>query len=161
MKAIPFQTLNGHQMVVSVLVNHSGPYDFLVDTGTQMTVVDRALAADLHLASTGKANVAGVSVEGAASYAKLDSLAVGDHAAFNQGVVIYDMRTVQGAGFALRGLLGDDFLSRYDVVIDKTHAVLCMDDTGAMLQGLRAKNPPRQESAGQSEGASGEGPGRR
>jgi tetratricopeptide (TPR) repeat protein len=49
----------------------------------------------------------------------------------------------------LRGLLGEDFLSRYDVLIDKTHAVLCIDDTGVMLERLTGANtqavpsPPR------------------
>jgi len=139
-KAIPLHTLNQHQMVLSVSINHSGPYDFLLDTGTQMTVVDTSLAADLHLKTTGNATVAGVSFHGAAMYSRLDSLEVGDHAATNQGVVVYDMKNLQGAGFAIRGLLGEDFLSGYDVLIDKAHSVLCIDDTGVMLEGLKDKN---------------------
>jgi gag-polyprotein putative aspartyl protease len=149
-KAIPLRKLTEHQMVVGVSINHSGPYDFLIDTGTQMTVVDQALAADLHLVTSGAANVAGVSVQGAAKYARLDSLEVGDHAAANQGVVVYNMKNVQGAGFALRGLLGEDFLSRYDVLIDKTHAVLCIDDTGAMLESLRGDSAQRGQPGGGS-----------
>jgi Aspartyl protease len=146
-KAIPLHKLNQHQMVVGVSINHSGPYDFLIDTGTQMTVVDQELAAELRLAATGPANVAGVSVKGTATYARLDSLELGGHAAINHDVVVYDMQDVQGAGFALRGLLGEDFLSGYDVLIDKTHSVLCIDDTGAMLAGLSGgENAPRHES---------------
>jgi hypothetical protein len=141
-KAIPLRKLNEHQMIVSVSINRSGPYDFLIDTGTQMTVVDRALAADLHLATTGKANVAGISFQGNAAFAQIDSLEVGDQMAANQGVVVYDMRGLQRAGFPLRGLLGEDFLSRYDVLIDKRHAVMCIDDTGAMLEKLIGKNEP-------------------
>lgn len=133
-------------MVVGVSINHTGPYDFLVDTGTQMTVVDQALATDLHLATSGSANVAGVSVQGSARYARIDSLEVGDHAAINQGVVVYNMQKVQSAGFALRGLLGEDFLSRYDVVIDKNHSVLCIDDTGVMLEQLIGDNAPHSRT---------------
>lgn len=144
-QAIPLHKLNQHQMVVGVSINHSGPYDFLIDTGTQVTVVDLALAADLHLTATGNANLAGVSFHGGAMYARLDSLEVGHHAAVDQGVVVYDMKGLQGAGIAVRGLLGDDFLSRYDVLIDRTRAVLCIDDTGAMLENLRGENmPPRR-----------------
>jgi predicted aspartyl protease len=145
-KAIPLHKLNQHQIVVSVSINHSGPYNFLLDTGTQMTVVDVALAADLHLATTGNANVAGVSFHGGAWYARLDSLGLGDHESTNHNVVIYDMKGLQNAGFALRGLLGEDFLSSYDVVIDNTHGVLCIDDTGAMLEGLKGANAPQHES---------------
>jgi hypothetical protein len=141
-KAIPLRKLNEHQMVVDVSINHSGPYDFLIDTGTQMTVVDRALAADLHLVTTGNANVAGISFRGGATFALVDSLELGDHQAVNERVVVYDMKEVKSAGFALRGLLGEDFLSRYDVLIDKTHSVLCIDDTGVMLERLTGENEP-------------------
>ncbi|HEY3707679.1 MAG TPA: retropepsin-like aspartic protease [Terracidiphilus sp.] len=160
-KAIPLHTLDRHQMVVSVFINHAGPYEFLLDTGTQMTVVDRALAADLHLSSTGKATVAGVSVQGAASFARVESLELGDHAVLNQGVVVYDMKNVRGAGFALRGLLGEDFLSRYDVLIDKNHAVLCIDDTGAMLESLKGDNSSRSAGERSSASPAAAGPGRR
>jgi len=141
--AIPFHKLNQHQMVVGVSINNSGPYDFLIDTGTQMTVIDLSLAANLHLTTTGNANVAGVSFQGGAMYARLDHLEVGGHVATNQGVVIYNMKNLREAGFALRGLLGDDFLSRYDVLIDKQHNVLCIDDTGAMLGGLKGEAAPQ------------------
>jgi hypothetical protein len=137
-KAIPLHKVNQHQMIVSVAINGSGPYDFLLDTGTQMTVIDLSLAADLRLSTTGNIKVAGVSLEGPALYARLDRLQVGDHVATKQGVLVYDMKTVQGAGFALRGLLGEDFLSSFDVLIDKSQNVLCLDDTGAMLKGMNS-----------------------
>lgn len=136
-KAIPLHWLNQHQMIVGVSINHSGPYDFLLDTGTQMTVVDLTLAADLHLRSRGNAKVAGVSFQGPALYSKLDQFEVGDHVATNQPVLVYDMKNVQAEGFALRGLLGEDFLSHYDVLIDKAHNVLCIDDTGAMVENMK------------------------
>jgi len=121
-------------MVVSVSLNHSGPYYFLLDTGTQVTVVDLLLAADLRLMSIGNAKVAGMSFQGPALFARLDRLQVGDHLATKQSVLVYNMKDVQGSGFAIRGLLGEDFLSRYDVLIDRTHNVLCIDDTGEMLK---------------------------
>lgn len=155
-KAIPLRKLNQHQMIVGVSINHSGPYDFLIDTGTQMTVVDQALAADLHLVTTGNANVAGISFQGNAVFAHLDSLEVGDHAAANQGVVVYDMKGLQRAGFPLRGLLGEDFLSRYDVLIDKKHAVMCIDDTGAMLEGLEGDKASQGRSGVDSAPAPGD-----
>jgi predicted aspartyl protease len=131
-KAIPFRSLNHHQIIVSVTVNHAGPYDFLLDTGTQMTVLDQSLASELGIPATGNAKVAGLSFDGNVTLAQLQSLALGNHALVNQGVLVYDMKNVQAAGFAIRGLLGDDFLSRFDVFIDHTNNVLCIDDTGSM-----------------------------
>lgn len=138
--AIPFHNVNRHEMIVEVSINHSGPYDFLFDTGTQVTVVDQSLAAELHLAPKGKAAVAGISLQGRAAFAQLDDVELGDHAATNQGVLIYDMKQVQSAGYAIRGLLGADFLSRFDVLINHALKVVCVDDTGAMLQGVNGEH---------------------
>lgn len=136
-KAVPFRSPKQHQVVVQVSINHAPPSDFLLDTGTQMTVLDRSLAAELHLATTGNANVAGVSLQGQSAFAKVDSLQVGNHASTNQRVLVYNMNPVQKAGFPIRGLLGEDFLSKFDVFIDNAHSVLCIDDTGALRAGIR------------------------
>jgi predicted aspartyl protease len=125
-------------MVVQVSINHSGPYDFLVDTGSQMTIVDQTVAAELHLATTEKADVAGVSFRGAAMRAQLDALEVGDHKVTDLAVLVYDMKGIHDAGFGLHGLLGEDFLSSFDVFIDRAHNLFCIDDTGAMLDGMTA-----------------------
>ncbi len=141
--AIPFHNVNHHEMIVEVAINHSGPYEFLFDTGTQVTVVDQSLAAELHLEAKGNAAVAGISFQGPAIFAQLDSVELGDHASTNQGVVVYDMKRLQSAGFAIRGLLGADFLSQFDVLINNALKVVCVDDTGAMLQGVNRERPAR------------------
>jgi predicted aspartyl protease len=140
-KALPFHNSQQHEMVVQVFINHSGPYDFLLDTGTQVTVLDQALAAELHIRTAGNANVAGMSLGGDTKLAHLDALKVGGHELTNQGVLVYDMKNLQSAGFAIRGLLGDDFLSRFDVLIDHAHSVLCIDDTGSMEAGANSTAP--------------------
>lgn len=146
-KAIPFHKVNQHQMIVGVSINRSGPYEFLVDTGSQMTVVDLSLAAELHLTATATASVAGASLQGPAMFARVDRLEVGEHIAANQGVLVYNMKDLQAAGFAIRGLLGEDFLSAFDVLIDKARNVICIDDTGAMLKGLQGEHIPLSPSA--------------
>jgi tetratricopeptide (TPR) repeat protein len=74
--SVPFRLANRYQMIVAVSVNHSGPYNFLLDTGTQMTMVDPALAAELHLNTQGSARVAGVGFLASAPVAQLDLLEV-------------------------------------------------------------------------------------
>ena len=58
-------------MIVAVSVNHSGPYNFLLDTGMQVTVIDPSLAAELHLEPGGAAVVAGAGSRQSASYVEL------------------------------------------------------------------------------------------
>ena len=136
-KPVPFRSTQKHQVVVPVSINHARAADFLLDTGTQMTVVDQSLAAELHISTRGNANVAGVSLQGQTKLAELATLEVGNHVSTNQQVLVYNMSTLQQAGFAIHGLLGQDFLSQFDVFIDNAHNVLCIDDTGALRAGVK------------------------
>ena len=88
--SVPFRLVNRYQMIVEVSVNHSGPYNLLLDTGTQMTMVDPALAAELHLNTQGSAGVAGVGFLASAPFAQLDLLEAGSHAVANQKVLVFD-----------------------------------------------------------------------
>src|SRR4051812_23884985 len=87
--SLPFRLENHHQMIVAVSVNHAGPYDFLLDTGMQITLIDPSLAAELHLQPRGAAVVAGAGSRQAAAYVPLDMLEAGSHAVPNQNVLVY------------------------------------------------------------------------
>jgi hypothetical protein len=130
--SVPLHLTNRHQMIVAVSVNHSGPYDFLLDTGNQTTMVDPSLAAELHLNTLGSAEVAGVGFDAAASVAQLDVLEVGSHAVANQKVVVFDIQNPHSADLHFRGVLGEDFLSQFDMLIDNAHNLLCLDDSARM-----------------------------
>jgi predicted aspartyl protease len=52
-----------YQIVLAVSINRSGPYDFLLDTGTQITMIDPSLADELQLDTQGAAVVRGDRME--------------------------------------------------------------------------------------------------
>ena len=136
--SVPLHLTNSHQMIVAVSVNHSGPYNFLLDTGTQMTMVDPSLAAELHLNTQGSAVVAGVGFHAAASFAQLDLLEVGSHAVANQKVLVFDFQNPHSVDLHLfRGVLGEDFLGEFDMLIDNAHNLLCLDDSSAMAADVK------------------------
>jgi Aspartyl protease len=130
--SVPLRLLNGYQMILLVSVNHSGPYQFLLDTGTQTTTVDPSLALELHLTTQGSEVVTGVGFQASASFAKLDLLEAGSHAVPNQKVIVYGLHNFQPTGLNIRGVLGEDFLEHFDVLIDNAHSLLCLDDTPAL-----------------------------
>ena len=136
--SVPLHLTNGHQMIVAVSVNHSGPYDFLLDTGTQMTMVDPALAAELHLNTQGSAGVAGVGFLASAPFAQLDLLEVGSHTVSNQKVLVFDFQISHPDDLhVFRGVLGEDFLSRFDMLIDNAHNLICLDESSAMAAAVK------------------------
>ena len=89
--SLPFRLVNRHQMIVAVSVNHSGSYDFLLDTGMQVTAVDLSVANELHLQPQGTAAIAGAGFSRSVSIAHLDSLEAGSHAVADSKVLVYDL----------------------------------------------------------------------
>jgi hypothetical protein len=130
--SVPLHLTNSHQMIVAVSVNHSGPYNFLLDTGTQTTMVDPSLAAELHLNTQGSALVAGFGFHAAASVAQLDLLEVGSHAVANQKVIVFEFQNPHSIDLHFRGVLGEDLLGQFDMLIDNDYKLLCLDDSAGM-----------------------------
>lgn len=140
--SVPLRHANAYQMIVAVSLNHSGPYDFLLDTGTQMTIIDPAIASDLHLCSAGRAAIVGVGFHESVGMADLDTLAVGDHSISDQRILVSDLSTLKPVNLSIQGILGEDFLQNFDMLIDNSHGVLCLDDTNAMRADLKGSHLP-------------------
>ena len=140
--SVPYRVVNRHQMVVPVSINHSGPYPFLFDTGTQMTMIDPALASQLQLSLDGQANVASAGVNASASYSQIERVELDSHAVSSLKVLVYDLANLQAGGLNVRGVLGEDFLERFDVLIDNAHSLLCLDDSGAMRAEVKGERVP-------------------
>ncbi len=93
------------RVTAPVWINGQGPFDFVVDTGANRTVITNGLAARLGLPDAGMADVHGVAGIEATQTATISLLKVGD-------VVSRDIR----APVLSRGLLGADGLLGVDVL---------------------------------------------
>jgi Aspartyl protease len=139
--SVPFRFVNRHLIVLAVSINHTGPYDFLLDSGTQITMIDPSLAATLRLDTQGAAVAAGVGSGQSATYAQLDLLEAGSHAVAKEKVLVYNLQNFP-ADSHLQGILGEDFLEQFDLLIDNAHRLLCLDTSGAMRSEVRGPHIP-------------------
>jgi Aspartyl protease len=130
--SLPFHLVQGSLIIVTVVINHTGPYEFLVDTGTRFTIVAPSLATELHLKTQGPIGVNGVGFTTHASFAYLDLLEAGSHSIANHLVVVEDLKPLRAADLHFRGSIGGDFLRHFDVLLDYAHSMLCLDDTKVM-----------------------------
>ena len=135
--SIRFHVVQRSRIIVPVVINRTGPYEFLVDTGTGSTIVDPVLATELHLKTRGSVEVVGVGFSTAASFAYLDLLEAGSHSVTNHPVEVEDLQPVQAADLHFRGILGGDFLGHFDVLMDYAHRMLCLDDTKVMQAAVK------------------------
>jgi hypothetical protein len=135
--SVPLHVLNGYLMIVPVSINHSGPYQFLLDTGTQTTTIDRSLAVELGLTTQGEESIAGVGFQTSASSAQINLLEIGPHTVANLKALVYSLHHLRSSGLNIQGVLGEDFLEHFDVLIDNAHGLLCLDDSAAMRAGVK------------------------
>jgi hypothetical protein len=145
-----FRLVQRSQIIVPVAINHTGPYDFLVDTGAQVTTVDPELARELHLRIEGTTGFVGVGFRTRPSFAHLNILEAGSHAIATPLVIVQSLEHLQAADPHIRGILGGNFLGHFDVLIDYVRGMLCLDDAKVMQPQIKGKHialvtPPHPE----------------
>jgi hypothetical protein len=114
--------VNGRSVIVPVTFNHSLNANLLLDTGASMTMISRRLATNLALASTGAGLFSGIGGTVSAQIARVDSIKVGDAEVSGMTVSIHDVSRFP----QFDGLLGMDFLGRFQVSVDATKKLLVL-----------------------------------
>jgi len=135
-ETIRYHSLGNSQMGVSVTINRSGPYEFLVDTGSQITIVEPSLATALRLQPLGAIDMSSVVRHEEVELAQLDEIQTGSRAVQQLIVAVQTLAQIQVEDPNLRGILGVDFLSHFDLLIDHAHHILCLDETKQMQHSL-------------------------
>jgi hypothetical protein len=146
--SLPLRLVMRSQIVVPITINHSGPFDFMVDTGAQVTTVDPALAEELHLKIQGTAGVRGVGVSARAPLTQLYSVEAGSHVVENVLALIQNLGQTQLADRRVRGVLAGNFLEHFDLLIDYSRGIVCLDDSPEMGKKVKGEHIPFMAEAG-------------
>lgn len=109
------------RMTVDVALQGKGPYRFLIDTGSQRTVVSTALAGNLGLAAGPQVRVVGMAGEDRVPTAKVDTLGFGSRELYDLVVPLLENRHI-GAD----GILGTDSLQDQRVLLDSAHNTIAL-----------------------------------
>jgi predicted aspartyl protease len=127
-----FKIANNYLIVVPVTINGSGPYDFVLDTGSNNTMLDQKLADDLALPRGGETAILGVkgSTSLAAVYA--NSLSIAGAAVNGKDLFLFTNPKLQSLPAGLRGILGEDFLQHFDVLIDYRHQTIQLESAPSL-----------------------------
>jgi hypothetical protein len=131
--------------VDGVFVNGHGPYRFLLDTGTQLNHLDPKLAKSLGLRASARVEVISPFAVAQAPAAEGIEIALESVQAGNQKLVFSDLETVHQLGFDIKGVLGQDFLSHFDYLLDmgaKRLEFSKQDRAGTRAEFLRIHGQP-------------------
>jgi predicted aspartyl protease len=139
---VSMRPYKGSRAVVAVKVNGAGPYDFMVDTGATVTVLDTALFDELRLQPEGLSQIASAAgatreIRSVVQEIALDCLSV-------QNITVVSMpATILSSGYgAIRGILGENFLRHFDILIDNEHRKITLDAGVSLADFLAGERLP-------------------
>ncbi|MBZ5508530.1 MAG: retroviral-like aspartic protease family protein [Acidobacteriia bacterium] len=112
------RTLRGYLMVVSVSINERGPFDFLVDTGSNTTLIDQALAAELSLKPKDRLQLASFASATEVPRYYLTAFKVGAASLSNLEALALPLPQLAALDSNIRGVLGMNFLLHFSFRLD-------------------------------------------
>jgi Aspartyl protease len=128
--------IDGVMLIVPVSINESGPYSFMLDTGSNKTLVRNDLLETLGISSDKSVpiNLTNGVIRVHETVAK--SVAVGNSRVNDLKIEGIDTVQLTRMGTSVQGLLGEDFLKHFDVLIDNDARTLTLDNTTGLADSL-------------------------
>lgn len=118
----PARTLRGYLMIVGVTINDHGPFDFLLDTGTNTTLFDPKLASELGLQPKDKVQLASLSNSAGVPRYFLQKVNLGSAALSNLEALAVPLKQLTQLDHNIRGILGMNFLLHFSFRLDFDHS---------------------------------------
>lgn len=115
---VRLRLLAGRLPVVPVYLDGEGPFDFLLDTGTNSTLVTPALAARLRLRPSDSVTLITVAGQTDVPRARLGKVEVGGRAATDVEALVSGLEPLTEIDPRVRGVLGQNFLERFNYTLD-------------------------------------------
>lgn len=116
--AVPVRLLRGYLMIAQVSIDGRGPFDFLVDTGSNTTLLDPSLAAELGLRAKDKLQLTSLARATAVPRYVLGKLEAGTACLSNIEALALPLTELRALDANIRGVLGMNFLLHFSFRLD-------------------------------------------
>jgi hypothetical protein len=120
---LALQEQRDRRLTLAVMINGEGPFQFIVDTGSQATAVAREINAVLTLAPAGRANLLGMASMRAVDLVSIERLDVGKHQIDDLSAPVLERDNI-GAD----GIIGLDALQDFRVLMDFRESSIALQD---------------------------------
>ncbi|OAE34259.1 hypothetical protein AXG93_4605s1240 [Marchantia polymorpha subsp. ruderalis] len=127
-------------ILVPLKINDEGPFNFILDTGSTVTLIRPSIVTDILKLTPKAARVSMALMGGGISNQNnmtinLKDVKIGDHALCNVSALLMDEQMLRGWEASADGLLGLNILSQFDVEFDFSNGVLVFYPPGAASRG--------------------------
>ena len=112
------RVIEGRPVVDCVFVNGHGPYRFLIDTGTNVNLIETGLARTVGMKATFQVDLASSIGKTPAAGSDGNEVAVGPVKAGGQKFLFSGMEAIHHLSSDIRGVLGQWCLSQFDYMLD-------------------------------------------
>lgn len=116
--AVRFQVVHDYLIVLPVMINGTGPWNFLLDTGCTASMISFDLARQLNASVVGESAVALLTEMRHDQRVRLNDVLVGHSRVVGLEAFVDKLDNVRSMVPGLSGILGEDFLRQFDVLID-------------------------------------------
>jgi hypothetical protein len=115
---VKFRLRDGYLIVVQSMVNGTGPFSFLLDTGSTRTIIDPELARQLQAPAIGDVSLTTVLHIRQDKLVQLKDVRLGKASVLGPTAIVDKLARQKMLAPGIRGVLGEDFLSNFDLLID-------------------------------------------
>jgi predicted aspartyl protease len=137
-----FALLQNYITLDNVTINGTGPYRFLVDTGTQSTIINEALARKLLLVPAYRVSLSTPTGSELVPATTVTRVTAGEFGAEAVEVLWYDLPSNPFMNGPMDGILGHNFLSRFDYILDFKKRALSLAPPATLAATIRGERLP-------------------
>ena len=119
-----FRLIDGTLIVISLTSDRGENFDFVLDTGTDTTVVDPEIAARLLFVPKDQIEVVSLASRHAVLRGTIPALWAGSGKVENVQVLLQDLHQLRGLDARIAGILGQNFLAHFNYLIDYRRRVV-------------------------------------
>jgi len=138
-ETIHFKLLANYGIVVPVRVNGVGPFNFLLDTGSTITMVDSSVATKAAITSAEAGAVASLARKIPVRIATAASVTFGPVERTGLELLVRDLGGLQAADRSIVGVLGQNALEDTDYLLDYPKRLIHFDISGAIARAIGGK----------------------
>ena len=124
---IPFRTVDQFLIVVQLRIGTAGPYDFMVDTGADTSIIDPKLADELKLSAVEHVVLHTPTSSARVLRSELPLVKLGYIAVKRLEVVVEPLQEIHNVDRHIRGVLGENFFEFFDYMLDYRNQQFVID----------------------------------
>jgi len=143
---IPFRTASNTLIIIALTVNGEGPFNFIVDTGADTTIVDQSLASKVSLPPVSRVQQTTLAGVQTLARGSMQTLSAGPVKVENLPVLVQDLSELRKLDSHVDGIAGQNFLAQFNYLLDYRKHVIQIELGNEIRDAIGGDRLPMESS---------------